>query len=238
MPTHAASAVFEPWLFPVQWRELLLSYVHLLYAEPIYSINLRSPLASGQTCYRDSIGKPQCRPQNPTCPSSDLVVCSGENFCCRAPILFILNWPALFNLFSFPASQYTCYRDPADTPRCRSPATADPPTVGNTNIPNAATALIDAGATPTVAPGGNSGVPGAGGTEISSPPTIGALVNPSGTASTPVGTIVGSVLGSIAGAGILAAAVYFWLIKKSGGGQAQRQGPFGAPESDGWSSFV
>ena len=166
-------------------------------------------------------------------------MCPGENFCCRASVLFVLNLIVLINFFLLLAPQYKCYRDADDTPKCSPPATTDPPTVGNTNLPNVVTALEDSGATPTGALGGNSGVPGAGGTEVSSPPFTGGPTT-SNTLSTPVGTIVGSVIGSVAGTSVLVVVVYLFMVRRSRGGQAhylERPGSGGALTDDVLSGF-
>ena len=151
----------------------------------------------------------------------------------------VLNSSLLINFFSLLASQYKCYRDSDDSPKCSSPANTDPPTVGNTNIPNVATALEDSGATPTGALGGNSGVPGAGGTEFTSPPYTGGPAT-SEAVSTPVGTIVGGVIGGVAGASVLVVVMYLCMVRKSRERRArhlERPGSGGALTDDGLSGF-
>ena len=98
------------------------------------------------------------------------------------------------------------------------------------------TALEDSSAIPTVAIGGSSGVPGAGGLVASPPYTSGP---PSGASSVSIGAIVGGVVGGLSGIGALAVVVFLWMRKRSNGGQGQHYGPgpAGLPD-DGLSNFV
>jgi hypothetical protein len=87
-------------------------------------VNFLFSIAPNYTCYRDSLGQPQCRPTDPVCTDQSYVPCSGENFCCRMSIVFVLNRSVSVNRFHFLAPKYTCYRDSADKPQCKPPTSS------------------------------------------------------------------------------------------------------------------
>ena len=177
--------------------------IHLMQNRSVLG-SLFLPLASGYTCYRDSLGKPQCRPPNPKCATPDYVVCSGENFCCRMSIVFALNWPILVNSFSLLAPGYNCYRDSGDNPRCSTPTTTIQPTLGNTALPDAGTALGDPGASQPTALGGPSlsNIGGPGASNLGGPTPSPSSINSGASSSSAVSIVVDAVLTLFAGVGL------------------------------------
>ena len=74
-------------------------------------------VARGQKCWRDSYGKPQCGDQPCDCEPG-YVPCPGEDFCCRASALLILDCSEPLNLPCFPANGQKCSRNSDGRPQC------------------------------------------------------------------------------------------------------------------------
>ena len=80
-------------------------------------LNLSYFPAQGQKCWRDSYNKTQCG--EPPCDGiPGYEPCPGEDFCCRAFVLFKLNWFESLNLSSFPAAGQQCWRDSYNKTQC------------------------------------------------------------------------------------------------------------------------
>ena len=103
-----------------------------------------------------------------------------------------------------PASGYQCYRDATNAPKCRTPTTAVPPTLTNTNTNTPVVTYVSSGTTSTTSRGpSTAGLPGTTSrTSLASSPS--QAEGNSGLSSSAISVGADALLNLFAGVGVLA----------------------------------